>query len=303
MTNISVNSSTAILAAIERQPLANGTKKQYRHAIQQALADGVNLSDSVSLRTYAAKLKNSRRACLKAAIRLWAGELANQIKSEASPENVATVQAAVYRLEALSASVRVEASRGQRAHTWLTKGEVQRLFATCDDTTRGLRDRIVLGLLVGAALRREELAALRFKDIEQLPARGKNRAALNIRGKGAKHRTVPISEELAALVSAWRTEAGPGRVARSIAKNGAIGDSLSSVGIFYIVRGAGQAIGKPALAPHDLRRTFAQLGYEAGVPITQISKLLGHSSITTTQRYLNLDLNLSETVSDFVKLG
>ncbi len=33
---------------------------------------------------------------------------------------------------------------------------------------------------------------------------------------------------------------------------------------------------------HDLRRTYAQLGYEAGVPITPISKLLGHASIATT---------------------
>jgi site-specific recombinase XerD len=37
-----------------------------------------------------------------------------------------------------------------------------------------------------------------------------------------------------------------------------------------------------------------------GIPITQISKLLGHSSIATTQRYLNLSLDLETTVSDFV---
>ena len=79
-----------------------------------------------------------------------------------------------------------------------------------------------------------------------------------------------------------------------------MGKSLSAVGIFRIVRGAGEAIGKPALAPHDLRRTYVQLGYEAGVPITQISKLLGHANIGTTQRYLNLDLDLNTTVSDFI---
>jgi integrase len=56
----------------------------------------------------------------------------------------------------------------------------------------------------------------------------------------------------------------------------------------------------PELAPHDLRRTYAQLGYEVGVPITQISKLPGHSSVATTQRYLNLGLDLEATISDFV---
>ena len=44
----------------------------------------------------------------------------------------------------------------------------------------------------------------------------------------------------------------------------------------------------------------AQLGYEAGVPITQISKLLGHATVATTQRYLNLDLDLETTISDFI---
>lgn len=70
--------------------------------------------------------------------------------------------------------------------------------------------------------------------------------------------------------------------------------------IFALVCRRGAKIGKPHLAPHDLRRTYAQLGYEAGVPITQISKLLGHASVATTQRYLNLDLDLETTVSDFV---
>ena len=72
------------------------------------------------------------------------------------------------------------------------------------------------------------------------------------------------------------------------------------MGIYNIVNKAGQMIGQPELAPHDLRRTFAQLGFQAGVPITQISKLLGHTSISTTQRYLNLDLDLATTVSDFI---
>ena len=75
------------------------------------------------------------------------------------------------------------------------------------------------------------------------------------------------------------------------------------MGIFHVVNSAGAAIGKDNLAPHDLRRTYAQLGYEAGVSITQISKLLGHASVSTTQRYLNLELDLEVTVSDFVSVG
>lgn len=65
----------------------------------------------------------------------------------------------------------------------------------------------------------------------------------------------------------------------------------------------GCKIGVPQLAPHDLRRTYAQLGYEAGVPITQISTLLGHANIATTQKYLDLSLDLETTASDFIPLS
>jgi integrase len=65
----------------------------------------------------------------------------------------------------------------------------------------------------------------------------------------------------------------------------------------------GNLIGKDDQRPHDLRPTYAQLGYEPGVPITQIGRLLGHVSTETTQRYLNLELDLESTVSDFIPFG
>ena len=111
---------------------------------------------------------------------------------------------------------------------------------------------------------------------------------------------MPINDRLAAAIDDWESVVGGGYIARSISKGGEISDSLSAIGVFHIVRAAGEAIGKPSLAPHDLRRTYAQLGYEAGVPVTQISRLLGHASVATTQRYLNLDLDLKTTVSDFI---
>lgn len=82
-----------------------------------------------------------------------------------------------------------------------------------------------------------------------------------------------------------------------------LAESMSAVALYHLVNKYGKQIGKPGLAPHDLRRTYAQLGYNAGVPITQISVLLGHSSVKTTQEYLNLNLDLESTTSDFVPLA
>jgi len=291
-----------ILSMIDGNPkLADSTKRQYKKALTNAIAAGVNLTDAASLAAYATDLSKSSRAFLKAAIRLWSKRVVTQAKSQATPENIAAVQATEARFEALNDTIKVEASKGQKAHTWLTQAEVKRLLDTCNPkTTIGKRNRVVLGLLVAAGLRREELANLTFDDVVFQPVAGKMRTVLNIHGKGAKGRVVPISDKLAAALDQWQAIAGPGFVARNISKGGAIGDSISTVGIFHIARNAGDAIGKADLAPHDLRRTYAQLGYEAGISITQISKLLGHSSVATTQRYLNLDLNLETTISDFI---
>jgi len=66
------------------------------------------------------------------------------------------------------------------------------------------------------------------------------------------------------------------------------------------VQKRGKLISKPDLQPHDLRRTYAELGRRAGVPIEQIIILLGHANIKTTQEYLNIELDLEVTVSNFV---
>ena len=130
---------------------------------------------------------------------------------------------------------------------------------------------------------------------------GKTRTVLNVKGKGAKDRAVPINDNLASDIQAWGKEiGGEGLVLRRLGMAGELGKSLTAVSLFRLVNKYGRKMGKPELAPHDLRRTYAQLGYEAGVPITQISKLLGHASVETTQRYLNLDLDVETTVSDFI---
>lgn len=311
ITTVKISAGAEVLAMIDSNPkLQPTTKAQYRKAITNYLATGASLIDAPALAAHALSLPKSSRSFLKAGIRLWAEAAVLEAKSLADPtanikelfEVNQRIQSAQYKKDSLIEAIPTLASKGQKAHIWLGQSEVKRLLDSCNlKTTAGKRDKVILGLLVGAGLRREELAGLTFEDIVTLPMGGKFRVCLNVVGKGAKTRTVPLNDKLAAAVDTWGALVGnAGPIARSIAKGGAIGASLSAIGIFEIVNKAGAAIGKPELAPHDLRRTYAQLGYEAGVPITQISKLLGHSSVATTQRYLNLDLDLATTISDFI---
>ena len=302
MSSFSHNYQQA-LDIIEAADLADSTKIKYRRVLAYYLETGHTLTDAAQLARFADTLSSSRRAHLKAAVKLWSDAMILQAKQMASPQNIDSVHAAIFRLQALQTAVTVQNDSGEKAHVWLSQAEVLALMNCITGSNhRAWRDRTGLALLVGAGLRRDEAVSLTFAEVRRQPVRGKVRVVLQVRGKGSKNRVVPISEQLVGILEAWRSRCGNGRILRAVRKGGKIGETLSDVGLFNIVRQHGRLLGRPELAPHDLRRTYAQIGYENGVPLTQISKLLGHRSVATTQRYLNLDLNLEVTASDFVKL-
>ena len=297
-------SASLDLKAIDRADLQPTTKAKYKREIENLMRAGINPLDLDGLTAYADGLKSSRKSFLKSALRLMSADFEQNLKGRATPENIAQIQAGVYRLEAMRGAVKVKAHKGTKAHTWLSQKQVSEITKLCGNDLEGRRDWIVLGLLLGAGLRREELAALTFDALKQQPTRGgKMRDVLQVKGKGAKDRVIPIKPILAQHLREWKEAVGGGLVARSLGMGKKLGKSISTVAIFQIVRKYGGLIGLPELAPHDLRRTFAQLGYEAGVPITQVSVLLGHSNVATTQKYLNLALDLETTASDFIPLS
>ena len=291
-----------ILTAIDRcTRLAVSTRQQYRKALSAYLSTGASLADPVALADYARSLPTSSKAFLKAAIKLVTEQTAVSLKGQATPGNVGSVQAALYRLEALQSAIEVKTPKGQKMGTWLSQAQVKALLDTCGPDLRGQRDRLALGLLAAAGLRRQEAVNLTFADIVLQPIKNRLRTVLEVVGKGDKTRVVPISDNLANALDKWAAIVGSeGRVLRSVDQTGRVSGELSASAVFEITRAHGAQIDKPDLAPHDLRRSYAQLGYEAGIPITQISVLLGHSSVSTTQRYLCLDVSLDVTISDFI---
>jgi integrase len=294
---------TAIDRALNLQPR---TKAKYRREILNMIEAGINPDDHKALQAYADGLKSSRRQFLKSALRLMTLDYEQHIKANATPQNLQVAQSAIMRLEAMRGAVTVPAHKGTKAHTWLSPAEVKHITSLCDDTIEGKRDWIILGVLLGAGLRREELATLKFDAIKSQPMKkGGARVVLEVKGKGAKDRVMPINAILASKLYEWRQLAGGEYIARAMVRKSKtqLANSMSAVAIFQLVNKYGKQIGKPDLAPHDLRRTYAQLGYNAGVPITQISVLLGHSSVKTTQQYLNLNLDLESTASDFIPLA
>jgi integrase len=288
---------------IDRSDLQPSTKYKYTRELERMILAGVNPFDFDTLTTYANTLRPSSKAFLKAALRLTTKGYEQKIKGQATPENIGRAQAAIMRLDAMRGSVQVRKITGTKAHTWLSSKQVEQITKLCKRDLEGRRDWIVLGLLLGAGLRRDELATLTCDALKQQPTKDGIRYVLEVKGKGAKTRVIPIKSLLAKRLREWCNFVEGGLIVRSLGMGKKLGESMSAVAIFGLVRKYGKMIDLPDLAPHDLRRTYAQLGYQSGVPLTQISVLLGHSSVETTKRYLNLNLDLETTVSDFIPLS
>jgi integrase/recombinase XerD len=206
-----------------------------------------------------------------------------------------------------AAAVQGVKEKGERAGNWLSKGEAQALIDAPDlSTTKGIRDRAILGLLVFCGLRRSELAALTIGHLQQ---REGHRVIADMIGKGGRVRTVKIPVGVGRAIDQWLAAS-----ARSLSPDSLVfvamrkgdhiadGETLSAQALYNLIKEYGKAIGHPELAPHDLRRTFAKLANRGGAALEDISQTLGHASLQTTQRYLGLELNLDNAAPDRVGL-
>jgi integrase len=188
--------------------------------------------------------------------------------------------------------------KGTRLGNWLTREQAKELLAVPDRSTlKGKRDYVILALLVGCALRRNELAKL---DVETIQQREGRWVLADLEGKGRRIRTVAIPIWVKQGINAWMTAAGieDGRLLRSISKGGKVGDSLSDWAVWSIVELSSKQIGIEHFGAHDLRRTCAKLCRKSGGDLEQIKFLLGHSSIQTTERYLGSEQDIEIAVND-----
>lgn len=166
------------------------------------------------------------------------------------------------------------------------------------DERLALRDAALLELLYGSGLRVSEAVGLRIGDVDR-PAR-----SLRVRGKGNKERVVPFGEPAAQALDAYlavrerlRTEARaphPDALFR-----GRFGSKLTARAMQNVVHRYGAlGTGHGDLHPHALRHTCATHLLDAGADLRSIQELLGHSSLSTTQRYTHVSVDRLMEVYD-----
>ena len=187
---------------------------------------------------------------------------------------------------------------GVRTGNWLSKDQAQELLNSPDITTlKGLRDRAVLAVMLGAGLRRSEVSNLSFEHIQQRAGRW---VIVDILGKGNRVRTIPIAPWVKYAIDAWVNAAGitDGRIFRGLWRYGYTlnpnSEQISTQVVYNIVKEyAGEGV-----AAHDLRRTYAKLSNQGGAALGQIQLNLGHASLRTTEMYLGLELDLTDAPGD-----
>ncbi len=151
------------------------------------------------------------------------------------------------------------------------------------------RDLALLMLLYGAGLRIGEALALDWRDIPAAAERD-GVATLAVTGKGRKQRQVPLLAGVLTALEAWRS-ASPGAVSgRHPVFIGARGGRLNARILQGKIASLRVLLGLPETAtPHALRHSFATHLLANGGDIRAIQELLGHASLSTTQRYTEVD--------------
>jgi integrase/recombinase XerC len=163
---------------------------------------------------------------------------------------------------------------------------------------RALRDRAMLELLYGGGLRVAELASLEVRNVD-LRAR-----QVNVIGKGDKERIVPLGTAAKAAIEAYlgvreqfRSKKKPPHPTALF--RGRFGTRLTARQVQNIVRTYGVlAGGRGDVHPHALRHSCATHLLDAGADLRSIQELLGHVSLSTTQRYTHVTLDRLMEVYD-----
>ena len=179
----------------------------------------------------------------------------------------------------------------------LTLQQIESLMASpVGDDPASHRDRAILEVLYGCGLRIGELVGLDDVDVDL------DGELLRVFGKGRRHRMVPLGGPASEALAQWmsgvgrkavlelRRDQGPAESAVFLSTRGTKpGRRISRQGAWMVVRGHGSRVGLGAeLTPHVLRQSCATHMLANGADIRYAQKLLGHRSISSTQRYTAL---------------
>jgi integrase/recombinase XerC len=169
----------------------------------------------------------------------------------------------------------------KRLPSFLPKDESKDLLDLLPEpSAAGLRDRALLELLYASGLRVAECCGLDRDDVDR------RQGTVRVMGKGGKERVVPAGDAALQAVDAWLAVRGE---ERGPLFTNSRGGRLTTRSVHRIVKGRARAAGiDRRVTPHTLRHSFATHMLGEGADLRLIQELLGHSRLSTTQRYTHV---------------
>lgn len=156
-----------------------------------------------------------------------------------------------------------------------------------------LRDKAILELLYSSGLRVSELTTLDMNDLNI------KESLVRVKGKGKKERIAPVGTKAIEALKNYLPERALLRKKSQALFLNKRGGRLTDRSIRRIVIKYGRMVAlKTRLGPHVLRHTFATHLLHGGADLRSIQELLGHSSLSTTQRYTHVDITHMMEVYD-----
>lgn len=180
-------------------------------------------------------------------------------------------------------------SRGMPSY--LSVDDIFRLLdQTVDQTVLGLRNRAMFETLYGAGIRVSELTGLNVFDVDYTSG------CLRVRGKGGRERIVPAGERALDRIRIYRD--------RLLAGSGV---GMEKDGPLFLNKNKGRLSSRSVgriletlihrcslevpISPHGLRHSFATHMLDAGADLRTVQELLGHKSLSTTQKYTHVSID------------
>ena len=184
--------------------------------------------------------------------------------------------------------------------TTLLVEEVDKIIQAVDLTKKyALRDQAILSLLYASGIRVSELVDLKLKNLMM------DDGLIRVFGKGRKERIVPIGKIALSFLTLYLKELRPSN-SRKGKSQGILflnhrGGKLTRMSIWNILHENTLRAGiTKKVSPHVLRHSFATHLLEGGADLRSVQEMLGHSDITTTQIYTNIDkIYLKEIHKEF----
>jgi integrase/recombinase XerC len=180
---------------------------------------------------------------------------------------------------------------GKPIPTYLVVDDMLRLLETVKPMgILGLRNKAILETLYSAGVRVSELAGMNVGAVDD------RNGVVRVLGKGGKERLVPIGTKALEALSAYRDalaqELGIGRHADGALFLNKDNGRLSTRSIARIVDKMARACGLAVpISPHAMRHSFATHLLDGGADLRAVQELLGHSSLSTTQRYTHVNID------------